>query len=291
MVTTAGKSSTVVASAKVQPSRIISWNLAARKAKALSQIKYITSQTPDVIALQEVTLSTAPLIMQYLKQKGWKYIISSLSYAADLSLIRGKRRYGLILAAKIPITYQPTPDSTVPWLERFLVAKCTIKNRDVFLSTTHIPPGSRNGWMKIEMLDGIYNYLHLHPTRTQIFCGDLNTPQAEESGKIISWAWKKRKNNTWHLPSKAKKGDAVAWDNGESQFWQKDCKLHDAFRLLHGEEKNEYSWFTTQNAAGRRFDHMFVSSDVIPLCCEYLHTARTQGLSDHSPLIMDFILQ
>ena len=68
--------------------------------------------------------------------------------------------------------------------------------------------------------------------------------------------------------------------------------LVDAYRTLHGYERQEFSWFLKrgEKRIGRRFDHVFCSRDIRIERCEYLHDRREAGLSDHSPLEMDFQL-
>jgi exodeoxyribonuclease III len=63
--------------------------------------------------------------------------------------------------------------------------------------------------------------------------------------------------------------------------------LHDAFRHLHGSVE-EYSWFSHQGN-GYRYDHTYLSQDLLPVLksCSYLHALRENGLSDHSPMIVE----
>jgi len=66
--------------------------------------------------------------------------------------------------------------------------------------------------------------------------------------------------------------------------------LIDAYRQPHGYGRQEFSWFLKHKAltVGRRFDHVFCSPELQVSACEYLHDLRTQGLSDHSALELDF---
>ena len=73
--------------------------------------------------------------------------------------------------------------------------------------------------------------------------------------------------------------------------WRAWCHdLPDVFRLLHGYEIQEFS--IAMNHKGkitrRRFDHVFASKILNPSSCQYLHEWREQGMSDHSPLEVDF---
>ncbi len=92
-------------------------------------------------------------------------------------------------------------------------------------------------------------------------------------------------------------GDFNSGINGVDQvgksFWYEDKlkKLQsqgytDAFRHLHGQVK-EYSWFSHQGN-GYRYDHSYVDQSLLPITskCEYLHSWREEGLSDHSPMLL-----
>ncbi|MBT8233061.1 MAG: hypothetical protein HKO66_08725 [Saprospiraceae bacterium] len=61
----------------------------------------------------------------------------------------------------------------------------------------------------------------------------------------------------------------------------------DAFRFLHG-KVSEYSWYSHQGN-GYRYDHTYVSKALIPIVksCYYLHEWRENGLSDHSPMVLE----
>lgn len=58
----------------------------------------------------------------------------------------------------------------------------------------------------------------------------------------------------------------------------------DAYRLQHPSDM-EYSWVDYENR-GYRFDHAFVTASLAAqvLACEYVHSCREEGLSDHSAL-------
>ena len=69
-----------------------------------------------------------------------------------------------------------------------------------------------------------------------------------------------------------------------------DFDLIDVFRILHGYTVQEYSWYSNNRGRyrGRRFDHVFASKSLAPTACRYLEEFRKRGLSDHSPMGVDF---
>jgi len=83
-------------------------------------------------------------------------------------------------------------------------------------------------------------------------------------------------------------------DQKGNSFWYTD-KLRalekkdyvDAFRHIH-EQKEEYSWFSHQGN-GYRYDHTYLSKNLLPIVknCYYIHEWREEGLSDHSPMVLE----
>jgi Fe-S-cluster-containing hydrogenase component 2 len=61
----------------------------------------------------------------------------------------------------------------------------------------------------------------------------------------------------------------------------------DAFRELHGYGEREASWTFANDRGGWRLDHV-LAAGLRPIASAYAHDWRRAGLSDHSPLIVDF---
>jgi exonuclease III len=66
--------------------------------------------------------------------------------------------------------------------------------------------------------------------------------------------------------------------------------LPNVFPTLHGYGVAEWSWYWQGKGRriGRRFDHVFASRRLHAVRCQYLHAFREMGLSDHSPIEVDF---
>ena len=81
------------------------------------------------------------------------------------------------------------------------------------------------------------------------------------------------------------KGDSF-WYTPELAKLEKSG-MQDAFRHVHGEVE-AYSWYSHQGN-GYRYDHIYASEALIPLVkqCDYIHQAREEKLSDHSPMILE----
>jgi hypothetical protein len=61
--------------------------------------------------------------------------------------------------------------------------------------------------------------------------------------------------------------------------------LPDVFRKMHGYDEASVAEWSWRN---RRYDHFFASRHLKTISCQYLHNFRMQGLSDHSPIELDF---
>jgi exodeoxyribonuclease III len=82
------------------------------------------------------------------------------------------------------------------------------------------------------------------------------------------------------------KGDSF-WYTEELMKLEK-MGVTDVFRYVQGDVE-AYSWFSHQGN-GFRYDHIWASQELLPIVrnCDYLHDARTGGLSDHSPMVVEF---
>jgi exonuclease III len=83
-------------------------------------------------------------------------------------------------------------------------------------------------------------------------------------------------------------------DQKGNSFWYEDALknmetvgMKDAFRHINGSVL-EYSWYSHQEN-GYRYDHTYVAEALLPIVknCYYLHEYREDGLSDHSPMLLE----
>ena len=254
--------------------RLISWNVNGRLARIVEQVAALVDQNCDFVALQEVKQNSVPIFRERLQHYGFHHVADSFECIADRSLLIGPRRYGELIASRWPIKRLSAPGCNLPWPERLLSVAIRSPQGALQLHTAYIPPGSSNGWRKIETLEGIYQYL-AHQTKTpRILCGDFNTPKEEApDGTVV----------TWHQ-------NLARWDAGERNILKglRRFGLSDAFRHQHGYHLQEFSWYTWTKR-GRRFDHVFASPTLLKNAdCHYLHSLRVPGLSDHSAIVFSF---
>lgn len=263
--------------------RIITWNLAGRKKTLSNQIEYLISNKPHLVCLQEVTIGTVKPLISKLREAGYNYTAHTIS---ESHTKQGPRKYGLLIASKSAV--KPIEMADVPWPERILAVQAQYDSNTFTVLTTHIPPGSSNGWKKVEMLQSVAEHSTKMPM-PQVVCGDFNCPKEElPDGTVITWAQRTWKDGSIHVARGYTK-----WDAAEREIIEKfpHKGLLDVPRSLHGNEARMYSYFDIRKGkitASRRYDHLFASEQLSPIRAQYDDTPRAAGLSDHAPLIVDF---
>jgi exonuclease III len=270
--------------------RLFSWNTAGRAIRLEGQLQALIQKKPEVIALQEVTLRTLQGLRLGLEKAGY-WVVNSFDLAKDLQLLKGPRRYGELIACKWQLTPLSPLGFQIPWPERMLSAILESPWGQIELHSTHIPPGVSNHWIKIETLEGICTHL-MHPAiRPRVLCGDFNTPQAERpDGEVITWGQQIGLDSSLSIRKgkRQDKEDFLRWDRGERNVLTglAEFDLPDVFRMLHGYDVQEFSWYWhgKWRQIGRRYDHIFSSRSLHAVRCGYLHDWRQKGLSDHAPI-------
>jgi exonuclease III len=270
--------------------KLLSWNVAGRVNSLPRQVESIKEVDPEIIALQEVTPRTEPMFCSYLSQAGYEFILTSFQLADPSEERKGARLYGELTASRFPLTPLPPADFQIEWRERVLSAVVESPLGPIELHNAHIPCGSSHGWTKIDTFEGIYQRLAKASEIPRILCGDFNSPQAEfADGTVVTWGQSIWKNGT------VKTIGDERWARGE---WNviaglADYDLVDIYRFVNGYSAQEISWSAKRKGVeyGRRFDHVFGSRKFVYKSCGYLHKFRQTGLSDHSPIIVEFYKQ
>ena len=255
--------------------KLISWNVAGRLEKLKKQVAALVEHEPDIVAIQEVTTRTLPLLKVELEEAGLRYSADSFVLANDKSVLTDARDDFLLIASRWPIQAMPPTEFNVPWPERVLSIILTRFEQSVEIHTTHIPPGVSHGWLKIDVLEGIYQRLAHQTNRLRILCGDFNTPLVEDpDGNVITCTTSIKKHPRWDAGCRNVILGLEKYD------------LPDVYRQLHGYAAQDFSWYWQRRNkhGGRRFDHIFASRSLNAIGCRYLHLLREQGLSDHSAI-------
>jgi exonuclease III len=266
------------------------WNTAKRLKSVKEQSNLIITNNPDIVALQEITLNTEKYFKNLL-ESNYKNIISSFDLAKNKNILNGKRMFGQIIATNLDLKPLDPMNFKIPWNERVLSVLIKLQNFTLNFHTTHIPPGSSNGWIKIETLEGIYNRVIELKDELNILCGDFNTPKDEDSTNgLMTFAQRIDSKGNLKTKVKLRGGSGDRWDKGERNILLKlkEYGVVDSFRTLFTYNVNEFSW-TCKNRdkiIKRRFDHFFASRKFKVMNADYLH--QYNNLSDHSPLIVKY---
>src|SRR5919108_3588416 len=196
----------------------------------------LASRLPDVVALQEVRQPGLSLLRSLLAHSGLIHQADSFELAPCPDILTGPRQYGLLIASRFSLQPWKPGRFDVPWPERILSAQIEMPWGPLEVHTTHIPPGVTNGWIKINMLEGLSAGL-AHPSTTpRLLCGDFNAPQLERStGEVVTWGQRINSKGVAVLRKNIRGGAGCRWDRGERQVLQglASYDLHDVYRRLH----------------------------------------------------------
>lgn len=267
--------------------KLISWNVRRSVSQVDGQLEALLSRCPDVIGLQEVNLRSAE---KYSKRLLKAYFHSVFDTTASEYKAETRRVPSFVLiASRWPAKPLTISGGDARWRHKFLSVGMKTPWGTIEVHTAHIPPGSVHGERKIETLKGIYKNLARKSRVPRILCGDLNTPREElKDGTVVTWGQRRRTDGTVVIRSDRGPG----WDEAERDVLTglAQWDLPDVYRLLHGYRTTDFSWYWVgkEKRIGRRFDHIFASRELNPVECNYLHSFREGGLSDHSPMEVIF---
>ena len=265
--------------------KLISWNIAGKVKGCEAHANALNEFSPDLIALQEVRANASKTLRSTIQENGLSFILDTTEITT-----KNKRQYGVLIASRWPVI-MCSEQFDIPYLERSLSVEIDHPAGKIELHTVHVPPGSSNGWIKIETLEGVYQALSKPLNTPTILCGDFNTPKIEfPNGEIVTWGQRVSRSGKVSV-----KRGFERWDLGERNIVQglEEAGFINVFRGLHGYEKQEISWERRIHGKqhGYRYDHMFATKSLYPIQCEYLHELRERGLSDHSPISAKFQIE
>ncbi len=250
--------------------RLLTWNVAGRVKRRGEQAEALLGAGADVVALQEVTPTTAG---------GWVADLEAAGYAVATTgggpRPQGRRRLGVLVAARGGL--EPLAGAAVPWPERLLAARVG----GVEVWNLHSPISPAPDLAKVRTHEAVHAALARPGSVPRVLCGDLNTPRRESlTGEVMTFA---RDSRGRLRPERGER-----WDRAELALVRglAEHGWRDAFRALHGYEPRDVSW-AWPHGGGWRLDHVLVSPGVEPRFCEYVHAWRRDGLSDHSALVAE----
>jgi endonuclease/exonuclease/phosphatase family metal-dependent hydrolase len=253
---------------------LLSWNVAGRVRAVPQQAVALSDQPADIVALQEVRVTSVGAWRTALAELGFDRILTTLDSHDPLVRLDPDRRLGVLLAAREPI--HPLPEPDVPWPERLLIAHVTLAGKTVEICNLHSPISSKPDRVKVRTLEAVAAYLAAPSDTPRVLVGDLNTPQYESrEGEVSSFARTRAGNlrpDYGERHDQAELGILVGLT---------EHGYRDAFRYLHGYSHRDRSWLYPHGKMGYRLDHILVRGLEIE-ACEYRHDWRDAKLSDHS---------
>jgi exodeoxyribonuclease-3 len=254
--------------------RIATWNVNSLRVRLPHVLDWLSSENPDVLALQETKLTDEDFPAEQFLQIGYQAIYS------------GQKTYnGVATLSKLPakniITALPHYEDTQ---KRVLCADIG----DVTILNLYVPNGSEMGSAKYAYKLEWFSRLHpfvgdlLATGKKLVVLGDFNVaPEDRDVHDPEEWA-----------------GSVLVSEPERTEFRKLlSAGLSDAFRLFEQEEKS-FSWWDYRAVAfrrnrGLRIDHILVNQSLAGVCkaCRIDKRPRTlERPSDHVPVIAEFKL-
>ncbi len=249
--------------------KLVSWNVAGRTKGAREQATALMREEPDLVGLQEIRPAAIDIWRSVLAEHG-------IEHAEETTARLDGRANAVLIASRWPIA--PMQPVAMPQPERFLSVRVEHPMGDFELHAAHVPSANAYGLIKVETFEAIHAALANDSELPRILCGDFNSPMLEtDDGETLTFA--DRHPDNWELFDAAERSVIVGL---------KPFDLPDLFRELNGWKRKEYSWIHEQSGRGVRLDHVFASRRLNPTACDYIHSFRTDGLSDHSAIWASF---
>jgi endonuclease/exonuclease/phosphatase family metal-dependent hydrolase len=270
---------------QIEPSilTVITWNIHRRSVAVLDPLAALTPR-PDVVTLQEVTLGQAAAICEQLHNMGYSTVYSCHP--------KWEKDYGNVIDARTRMEFCDLAAFGFPIPQLAALVKVDTPNGSIRVLTIHVPNGTAYGWKKIDTFDALKRVVLKMKGQPLILTGDFNEPYwGLQDGHIVTFGQDKRVGDRWLAVGTSTEcgvtDSCERWDAAVRWFFESpnESGLRVAFWDVAGHGKMAISHRTRGNEPRRWFDHMFVSSDFRVQACKYLHTFRTRGFSDHSPLI------
>src|SRR3954471_14764018 len=252
---------------------VLTWNVAGRVRTVGAQAEAVASQPADVVALQEVRLSSLEPWRAALARLGFPFVVSSLDRHDPLVRLAPERRLGVLIAGRAPVEPLPGP-AGLPWPERVLCASTAVGE----VVNLHAPLSNKAGDVKVLTLEAVFTYLAAAEEGPRVVVGDFNTPAYESrEGEVRSFA---RTRSGRIRPDYGERHDAaeLGMVTGLEPYGYAD-----AFRVIHGYSRRDRSWVYPHGKMGYRLDHILVRGWHVE-ACEYRHDWRERGLSDHAAM-------
>ena len=238
--------------------------------RAKAQVKWIEEREEDIFILTETKNSEGcNYIENYFFQ--YEYNFFSLNPGQKYNVYFPKSKtndLGVMVVSKFPIKNMFSLfDLENRFHTRIVDVDIEYHNKDVHIIGLYVPSRDRTDekvQRKKMFLIEVAKHINMLKKSSCVICGDLNILE---------------KN---HIPHYSTFFD---WEYAFYDYFSKQNFL-DAYRYCFP-QNNEYSWVGRTND-GYRYDHCFVSNDILPNIkkCFYVHETRNDSLTDHSAIVL-----
>jgi endonuclease/exonuclease/phosphatase family metal-dependent hydrolase len=251
--------------------KLISWNIACRIKVRSEQLAWIASEKADILALQEVARASG--LQQSLSDLGFGYFASTEPTDGRKKLVA--------IASREPLTVISV--FTVPFPERAISCRISLKGEEVELHCVSVPPGSQYGGVKVEFLEALTSGISTRDL-PQLLVGDFNCPQVMEP-EVVTWAQTRGKDNKWRLIKTFRGIDGKRWDEAERKILCPRADMKDAYRFLNG--ISVYTYPAKVKGGPNCFDHMIGTVSIMPSRIRVVGNVAPK-LSDHAALVAEW---
>lgn len=237
----------------------ICWNLGNPSIdRAKKQAAWLITQHFDLLLLTECKKSEGCLFIEhYFQDFGYHVVFPKPE----------NNEYGVMIVSKFKPELSNFSKFMTSLSERVISVKIPVSEKKIEIILTYVPSRNATDEKKAKKKQFLENLLFCFEKDTEnhdrIFCGDFNILEPN------------------HVPHYS------FFEKWEYDFYSKlsDFNMKDIYRHFYPTEK-EYSW-VGRTDDGYRYDHFFVSHDLIPkiIECKYYHEPRLNRLSDHSAII------
>jgi exonuclease III len=264
--------------------KLLSWNVSGYTgATKEGQLREVSRQAPDLIALQEVVRGSLGFWRGSLKARGYHVLASDPTlldvegpFLPHKGYRMGRRKNLNLIAAREPIKGLPgievDPGGGFP--EKYLAGRTHIDGSAVDLHNVHTPPGSTTKMLKVEYWEAVLEQVNEPTGSARILCGDFNSPWSEDDEGFVTGGGRRD-------PEEERR-----WIEAELGFLD-HRELRDVYRAHHVPGERYAISHLRGGDTPCRYDHVYVSGEFqIESCrCEYLEDVLPEGLSDHAPVI------
>jgi exonuclease III len=269
-------------------------------------LDHVQDSAINLIGLQEIRTSTVGIWRSSLEGAGYD-VADTFSLAREHGIPHPSalRTDGLLIASRWPLRILKPDRLQIAWPERLLSVVAKHPNGAFEFHTTHVPNGSRSNKLysrddpaparaslekKIDTLEAIFRALTRGKLMPRVLAGDFNEPYSESpDGAIQFWQHK--------CPAGLRPMLMDRWREAAHSVFRGLTAhgVQDAFRTKHGHARVAHSWVANKAKKSDdgirvaapnvyRLDHLFASTEFTIETCDYDHSFRGKGLSDHAAI-------